>query len=257
MDIDFREGIFHFCWAVCEDGYNDMHGRRWSEGFKFLEPKSTRFKYYNPEKEFPDLLFNFLKTELSYEGIREFTEQFGALGISADWDTGELLDSGVGKRVFSPTIGQNIASFIELHKRISSAMAAIKLRNEAIKQNNESKAQKAQSQISLAFSSSINPRLTLGIDTDNVEDIKFCILPASLSDYIEVLVTRELAGGFEWRKCANPKCDVTFPIAIGRGALVKRGVGTKRKETCGKSACKKALTRLRQKQKKEAQDGKS
>lgn len=232
MDIDFREGIFQFRWAVCEDGYKALSTKADGE-IRLLEPASTRFRYYDPERDCPDLLHRFVNARSSLQGILEFTSEYGPLGVFADYDSGEALGGEGSRRTFSPEVPQNIAYFKSFQRTIRKVMKALQERDDAA--------------IKFLFTTIINPRLSLGIDWDDLNPVKYFVLPASLSDYIELLVARELSGGIEWRKCANPKCNVTFPIATGRGTLTKMGVGTRRKETCGKPACKKAVWRLRQK----------
>jgi hypothetical protein len=78
--------------------------------------------------------------------------------------------------------------------------------------------------------------------------LRYFVVPKNLANFI-ILQAAQQVSGVEWRKCANPKCGIYYPVSIGRGAIVKKGAGKSNKNTCGQAKCIKAVQRLKKEMK--------
>ena len=220
--------LYRFQWAVCLDGYEDVRDP-YSEDHRsrgYYEPVSTNWGYYDPEIHAPDLFLRLSKLQHSKDVAYDFIRTYGALGMREN-------ESSMGTRI-GYEIGQSVEELFRMSHFFKSVLDDLE----------ENKVVEAGEKFNFIY----KPRLTAGIDTSNPSRARYFLKPDSLYDFMAMQLAREITGGLEWRKCRNPKCDKSFPISDGRGTLSELKVGTKRKETCGSPACRKALTRLRAKE---------
>ena len=225
--MEFRQDLFQFRWAVCIDGYREMtSGEDYYGPLDYLEPISTNFRWYEPATDYPDLFRKFAGMPNTEKAAKAFVAEFGSLGLERH----------------GAETGQNLRGFLQFHKNFKRA----------IKNLDKGNVQKAGSLFNFP---GIRPKLTMGVDYEIPERVRFYVIPESLVDFMGFQLATEMSGGISWRNCGNPRCDKRFMIASGRGAITGLGVGTIRKETCGKPACRKALTRLRARERKDKTDG--
>lgn len=217
--MEFRQDLFQFHWAVCEDGYKQI-GNFYDGKTDYLEPVSTNWRRYEPAAEYPDLFLRFLNLPNEEGAARQFTNEFGSLGLQRH----------------GADTGQSIVDFLKHHLFLSEIMEKV-----------------GAGRFDDAYQSIVTPNFTtkmdLGVSGREGGNLRYYVVPESLVDYINFQLLKELSGEIEWRHCANPKCDKTFPIAHGRNTIAGLGVGTVRKQSCGSAACRKAVTRMRQQEK--------
>lgn len=225
--MELRQDLFQFRWAVCVDGYREMTSDEDYYGPRdYLEPISTNFRWYEPVTEYPDLFRRFAGMPNTVKAAKVFTAEFGSLGLQRH----------------GADTGQNIRNFLSFHRDFKRSLKNLDSGN----------VQKAGSLFNFP---GIRPQLTMQVDCEDTERVLFYVIPESLADFMGTQLATEFSRGISWRKCGNPRCDIRFPVASGRNTITKLGVGTIRKETCGKSTCRKALTRLRARERKDKADG--
>jgi len=225
-----QDDIYKFQWAVCLQGYTDANDP-YSDDHRsrgYFEPISTNLEYYDPDIKAPDLFLRLANLQHSHEAAYEFICNYGPLGIRVN-------ESSAGSRI-GYEAGQSVEELFNISNFFKSVLDDLK-NKDVVKAANR-----------FNFPIPGKTSLTAGIDTSNPKRPKYFVKPDSLYDFMGMQLAREIAGGLEWRDCKNPKCDKSFPISVGRVKLGAQKVGTMRKETCGSSACQKALGRLRAKE---------
>jgi hypothetical protein len=217
--MELRQGLFEFQWQRCPDGYRLDERRSDGPAFSyvgtvpFIVPISSEQERYSPMLAAPDLHRRLADIEPSADGMIQFVNQFGLLGGSWHEPPKEMGYNAATE--FQAGIAELVHS-----KRSSKIRAA-------------------------SFNKwSESAQFTILMDPNGR---MFHVVPKNLSNFILLRLATELSGDVEWRRCANPRCNETFMVARGRGAVSSKAVGTIRKETCGKEACRKAFQRLRAK----------
>jgi hypothetical protein len=223
--MEIRQGLFRFVWHRCPDGYEIIdatmpkvgdafyiEGDELIEPGKLIRPKSDKLDNYFPGKSATDIHVKLSEIEPSPKGMSEFISEFGLLNGS----------------ILIPATQMNLDTAIELRQSI------IKIQNAS---------SNGQDDIAKLFGKLFRPDSThfwLAMDPKISKLPIFNIVPSNLANFIVLNCATELSGGIEWRKCANPTCENTFRIAVGKGAISKKGVSTTRRKTCG-DRCRKAI----------------
>ena len=234
--MKFRQGLHHFRWERCPDGYDivreqprpplhpgeSLIGQKLPEGWvgsDTLRPRSRRTENYPAMQEAADIHRRYQQVPANEESAISLVEQFGLLG----GDVLNLPRETPLKNVFD--LQKSIKQIMRTSSRPAGEVAS-----------------KFNRKFPLGAS-----HFYLSMHPDSEVTPIFHIIPSNLTNFIILRLASELEGGIEWRSCANPSCSQIFQVAEGRGAVSEKRAGTKRKITCGKESCRKAVQRLRKK----------
>ena len=212
--MGFRHTLTEFRWYRCEGGYGVLDGspEHVEEDYPVIVNASEVQEEYHPHAEAPDLHFRLAEMPPDIDGCLAFITRFGCF-------------EGILPEQYQRAA---VAEILDLRSRVRSIMY-----------EGEGDWSRKSDRFNRLLAGN---NFTIHLNPDIPE--QYFILPSNLSDFIIMLVARDIGDGIFWRECANPKCPKRFPISAGSGTLSKRGTHTTRRKVCRKESCRKAVQRL-------------
>jgi hypothetical protein len=237
--MDFRFGIFNFIWMKCPDGYEIVEsgsaypaleperGKRKVKLRPVVRPRSKKVAVVHATEDYKTIHHNLAKMKHTSEGVKQFTESYGVLTGTHLRPSDEMeVDFAIR---FSRALRKLNKTPFPRVRYVSGPPDTIGYFN------NTFGYELGQFRIHLMHGGK--------------GKLVYQVVPYNLTSLVILLAANELAGDIETRICANPNCDETFQVSSGRGTVTKKQVHTVRKFTCGNERCRKAVQRLRQKEK--------